>query len=492
MSAIDIHNPATGETVGSVVIATSDDIVAAVTAARRAQKQWQERVFADRAAIVRRFHDLMLDGCDEILNTIQSETGKARRDALAEVVSVAGTARYYLGHGPTHLSDRRGAPAVPALTGAEVVYKPLGIVGLITPWNYPFLLSIGDALPALLAGNAVVVKPSELTPLSAVLAHRLLLDAGLDPGLFHVVHGPGEIGRELIRHVDYVGFTGGIATGRKVALAAAERLIPFSLELGGKNPMIVLEGASLDEASSGLIAGAFANTGQACIAVERAYVEDRVFDEFAQRARAKSEALKVGWSRDWDIDVGSLISESHAEKVMRHIDQAVQLGAKVVAGGQRRSDLGKTFVAPTILTGVPDAALACREETFGPVVSLYRVRDADEAITRANASEFGLNASIWTGNRVRSRALARRLETGSVAINSTLLIYNTFDVPMGGVKCSGIGRRHGEQGILRYTQAQSIVSSIESRGGYDALLPCVDRPSRARWILKGLRWWRKL
>jgi len=489
---IQVCNPATGGSVGSVWCAGASDFARAAAAAREAQKAWAAVRFSERSEIVRRFHDLVLDQHDHILDTIQSETGKARRDAFSEIVSVAGTARYYLAHGAGHLSDRHRDAAVPAFTEAEIVYKPYSLVGLITPWNYPFLLSIGDAIPALLSGNAVIVKPSELTPLSADLARRLMIEAGLNPNLLVMLHGPGDVGAELIRHVDYLGFTGGTSTGRKVAVAAAERLIPFSLELGGKNPMIVLEGAALDDAAAGLIAGAFANTGQACIGVERVYVQDSIFEAFTRRVVEKAASLKIGWSKDWDVDMGSLISTAHAQKVSGHIEQARLSGAKVLTGGRSRVDLGPAFVEPTILTDVPSSADVSRQETFGPVVSIYAVPNADEAIRRANESEFGLNASIWTGDGRQSHIIARRLETGSAAINSTLLIYNSFAVPMGGVKLSGIGRRHGEQGILRYTQAQSIVSSVQSHGGYDALLSYLDRPSRANLLVKILRLWRKI
>jgi len=491
METISVRNPATGVLVGQVKTAGPAEIQVALGRARDAQKNWGRRKFTERAEIIRKFHDLILEKSGRILDVIQSETGKARRDALGEIVTVAGTARYYLSHGERHLSPKRREPAVPAVTDAEVVYKPHGVVGLITPWNYPFLLAVGDAIAALLAGNAVMVKPSELTPLSAELARDLLVESGLHPDLLTVIHGPGQVGSELIRGVDCVGFTGGTATGRKVALAAAERLIPFSLELGGKNPMIVLEGAKLDDAACGLIVGAFSNSGQTCLAVERVYVQESVFEDFARRVVERASAMKLGWSNAWDIDMGSLISENHVEKVTRHIDEALQAGAKVLTGG-RRLDLGKAFVSPTVLTNVPESTPLFREETFGPVVSLFPVRDADEAVQRSNDSEFGLNASIWTGDHAGSRRIAQRLDTGSAAINSTLLIYNSFDVPMGGVKQSGLGRRHAEQGILRYVQAQSIVSSISAGGGFDAFANRLDRPSRVSRILKGLRILRKM
>jgi succinate-semialdehyde dehydrogenase/glutarate-semialdehyde dehydrogenase len=472
--------------------AESGDIERAIARARHAQVSWKSQPFARRARVIRRFHDLILSRRHEILDTIQSETGKTRRDALAEIVTVAGTARYYLTYGAEYLQPRRRRPAVAFLTTAEVVYKPHGVVGLITPWNYPFLLTAADALPALLAGNAVVVKPSELTPLSADLGRRLMIECGLDPDLFAVIHGGPEAGESLIRRVDFVGFTGGTVTGRKVAVAASERLIPYSLELGGKNPMIVLKGAPLDDAAAGLIAGAFANAGQTCIAVERIYIEDSVYEDFARRLSEKTSALKLGWSRSWDLDVGSMISREHAGRVLSRISDAVRSGARVMAGGKARADLGPAFVEPTILADVDDNAPISREETFGPVVTLYRVRNAEEAIVRANDSDFGLNASVWAKGDSQGLGIARQLDTGSAVLNSTLLIYNSFDVPMGGVKRSGIGRRHGEHGILRYTQAQSVVGSVAFCGGYDSMLMRVKSESMANALIWLLKAWRRL
>jgi succinate-semialdehyde dehydrogenase / glutarate-semialdehyde dehydrogenase len=446
---------------------------------------------AARARVVRRFHDLVLDERNRILDTIQSESGKARRDAFAEIVTVAGTARYYLANAAHHLKVKRRQPAVPAITSAEIVYKPHGVVGLITPWNYPFLLGIADAIPALLAGNAVVVKPSELTPLSANCARDLFIESGLDPNLLHVFHGGADVATEVIRYVDYVAFTGGVNTGRKVAIAASERLIPFSLELGGKNPMVVLQGASLENAATGLMVGAFSNSGQTCISVERAYVQEQVYGEFMRRLVEKTRMLKLGWSRSWDVDMGSLINADHAGKVVSRIERAADEGARIAIGGKLRPDLGPAFIEPTILTNVTDEMPISKEETFGPVVTVYPVRSAEEAIMRANDSTFGLNASVWAGNQAQARTVAHQLETGSAVINSTLLIYNSFDVPMGGVKWSGIGRRHGEHGILRYAQAQSIVSSFGTGGGYDAILTHMKNERIAKYMVAALKLMRR-
>jgi acyl-CoA reductase-like NAD-dependent aldehyde dehydrogenase len=300
------------------------------------------------------------------------------------------------------------------------------------------------------------------------------------------------VGSELIAYVDYIGFTGGTVTGRKVAVAAAERLIPSSLELGGKNPMVVLAGAPLDEAASGLVVGAFSNSGQTCVSVERVYIEESIYEDFARRVAEKASRLKLGWSAAWDVDMGSMISEGHARKVLSHVETATASGARILAGGRRRDDLGAAFVEPTVLERVSDSTPVANEETFGPVVSLFPVRNAEEAVRLANASSYGLNSSVWAGGNAEARRIARLLETGSTVINSTLLIYNSFDVPMGGVKQSGIGRRHGEHGILRYTQSQSIVSSVASRGGYDVVALGIRNQRAADRLVRAIRWWRRI
>jgi len=469
-----------------------DEIAGLVERARGAQKGWGRLSFRERGEIIRRFHDLAIDRSDAVLDAIQSETGKSRRDALAELVTVAGTARYYLARGERFLAAKRKRGAIPLLTHSILDHRPHGVVGLIVPWNYPFLLSVGDAIPALLAGNAVILKPSDLTPLSAVLGKVLLEKSGLSPDLLGIVHGGADAGAELVRHVDYVGFTGSSANGRRVAVAAAERLIPFSLELGGKNPMIILKDAPLEQAAEGLLAGAFSNAGQTCISIERVYVESPIFDRFARLVADRTTALKLGWSRSFDIDVGSMIHPAHASKVQETIDAAVRGGASVLAGAKRRPDLGPAFVEPTVLSHVDRRAPIAVEETFGPVVSLHRVESRDEAVTLANDSQYGLNASVWAGGAAPALEIARQLEVGSVAINSTLMIYNAFDLPMGGIKHSGIGRRHAEHGILRYTQAQSIVRSFETGGGYDSMLGHVRSDRLAAAMLKMVRLWRRI
>lgn len=491
---LDVTNPATGERVATLDTTSPMAVAAAADAARAAQARWAAAPWRERASVIARFHDLLIDRSSLLMDIVQSESGKARRDALAEIITTAGTARYYLAHGRAHLREKGARGGVPFLTSARVAWYPHGLVGLITPWNFPLLLGVADALPALLAGNAVLTKPSEVTPLSTLAARDLLVEAGLDPALFQPLLGTGAVlGQPLIDEVDYVGFTGSTATGRIVARAAAERLIPCSLELGGKNPMLVMPGARIDDAIHGLVSGGFANSGQTCICVERVYVHEDIYEEFERRAIERVGALDVGWSTRFDKDMGSLVSAEHAAKVREHIAEATASGARVLVGGDEPLDgLGEAFVRPTLITGTDETMRIHRDETFGPVVRLEKVSSAEEAIARANDSELGLNGSVWAGSAQRARRLARRLEVGTVNVNSTLLIYNTYDVPMGGIRQSGLGRRHGAAGIQRYCRQQSIVHSFARGGGYELLLRVTDTPRRSRLLLGVVKHWRRV
>ena len=489
---LEVRNPVDGKVVGRVPVSTPQEVGKAFTRARVAQEKWRHLAGSDRARVLIRFHDLILDREDLILDTIQSETGKTRRDAFAEVYSLAGTARYYAYHGLGFLGDRRRRGAFPALTGARVVRKPWGVVGLITPWNFPFLLAMDDALPALLAGNAVLLKPSERAPLSAILGRQLLLEAGLDPNLIILVHGGAEAGAAVVEGSNYMAFTGGKEAGKAVATRAAGRLIPYSLEMGGKNAMIVTRGARLDAVVEGLVAAAFVNCGQACLSVERVYVEGPLYDEFLERAARRIRNLKMGGSEQWDLDIGSLIGADHLRKVYGHISDAVEKGARVIVGGRPRPDLGPAFLEPTMLADVSPDALISREETFGPVVTVHRVADREEALQKANDSPYGLNATVWGEKGGRSVDLSRRLDAGSVGINSTLQIYSSFDVPMGGTKSSGIGRRHGAEGIRRFSQLQSIVTGPSRWGGYDSILTRLRSDQAASLLRLVLKIWRRL
>ncbi|AYN39839.1 succinate-semialdehyde dehydrogenase (NADP(+)) [Streptomyces dangxiongensis] len=452
------HTPLTGERLADLPESTPDDVRGAFEAARAAQAVWAKVPVRQRAAVLLRFHDLVLERQAEVLDLIQLETGKARLHAHEEVQAVAVAARHYGRRAAAYLRPRRHAGAVPALTQVTELRHPRGVVGQIAPWNYPLELSVGDALPAFAAGNAVVMKPDTETCLTALWARDLLVEAGLPDGVFQVVLGEGPVvGPELVRHADYVSFTGSTRTGREVAVGAAARLIGVSLELGGKNAMLVLDDADIEKAAAGAVRACFSSAGQLCISIERLYVHDSVADAFLERFTARTRAMRLGGSLAYGADMGSLVGERQLQTVERHVEEAVAKGAKVLAGGVARPDIGPYFFEPTILDGVVDSMAVCEEETFGPVVSVYRFTTDDEAVERTNATPYGLNASVWTRNARRGREIASRLRTGTVNINEGYApAYGSVQSPMGGMKDSGLGRRHGSEGILKYTEAQTV------------------------------------
>ncbi|MDT0308523.1 succinic semialdehyde dehydrogenase [Streptomyces sp. DSM 44917] len=452
------HSPFTGERLAELPEAAAEDVARAFALARAAQPAWAARDPRQRAAVLLRFHDLLLARQDEILDLVQMETGKARLHAHEEVQAVLVAARHYGRKAPAYLAPKRHTGVVPGLTRVRELRHPKGVIGHISPWNYPLELSAGDALPAFAAGNAVVMKPDTETALTALWARRLLIEAGLPAGLWQVVLGEGPvIGPEVIRHADYVTFTGSTRTGREVAQRAAARLIGASLELGGKNAMLVLDDADPDRAAEGAVRACFSSAGQLCVSVERLYVHEAVADAFLARFVERTRALRLGASLDYGTDLGSLTSQAQLDAVVRHVEDALVGGATLLAGGKPRPDLGPYFHEPTILEGVRPPMLVCEEETFGPVVSVYRVADEEEAIARANATPYGLNSSVWSGNARRARRVAARLRTGTVNINEGYAAaYGSAQSPMGGMGDSGLGRRHGAEGILKYTEAQTV------------------------------------
>ena len=454
---LDVEAPFTGETLGSVPKGTPGDVAAACATAREVQAEWAQRSFGERAAVLLRFHDLLIDNAAEILDVIQLEAGKARKHAFDEVLDTAIQARYYAHTAAEFLRPRRRQGALPILTKAWEHHHPRGVVGIIAPWNYPLTLAIGDAIPALMAGNGVVIKPDAQTPFAALWAASLLEEAGLPRGLVGIVTGRGaELGAPLIEAVDYLMFTGSTATGAKVAGQAAAALIDCSMELGGKNPLLVLEDASLRRAVPGAVRGITSNSGQLCISIERIYVHDAVYDEFTRRLAEALRSLRLGASLTFDEDMGSLVSGDQLAKVEEHVGDAVAKGAEVLAGGRARPDLGPYFYEPTLLAGVTAEMELCRSETFGPVAAVHRCSSADEMVERANDSSYGLNASVWTRDARAGRELAARLQSGTVNINEAYSATWASASPMGGFKESGLGRRHGRQGIEKYTEAQTI------------------------------------
>jgi succinate-semialdehyde dehydrogenase/glutarate-semialdehyde dehydrogenase len=454
------YAPATGQPVAELPVSSTDDVVAAVRSARKAQDSWKAGSLADRADILLRYHDLVLDHRHELIDLVLLESGKVRKQAFEEVGHVALTARYYARKAAELLGPQRKLGLFPLLTRAEQRFVPKGVVGIISPWNYPLSMAMADGLPAVLAGNAVVHKPDSQTPLTALRAIELLYEAGLPRQVWQPVNGEGAVvGGAIIQNSDYVCFTGSTKTGRLVAKQAGERLIGCSLELGGKNPMLVLRDADVHRAAEGAVRGCFASAGQLCVSLERLYVADQIYDSFVRSFIGRVKQLRMSAGTGWDVDMGSLVSKAQLETVTRHVEDAKAHGATVLTGGRARPEIGSLFYEPTVLAGVTPQMEVFDQETFGPVVSIYRFSDESEAIQRANQSEYGLNASVWTRDTRRGRAIAAQLTAGTVNVNEAYgATFGSIDTPMGGMRASGLGRRQGAEGIHRYVEPQAIAT----------------------------------
>ncbi|WP_407643771.1 succinic semialdehyde dehydrogenase [Corynebacterium kalinowskii] len=437
--------------ISATIFGAMTDFSDILETARRAQRN--RPTTGELAKIFLRYHDAVLARQSELLDVIQKETGKARGHAFDEVLDVAITSRHYAHIAAKTLKTRRKKGALPVLTRTVVERDPVGVVGIISPWNYPLSLTMSDAIPALLAGNAVVLKPDSKTPETALLAAEMLFEAGLPRDLFQVVPGSGAtVGQAIAHNCDYLMFTGSTATGRKLGAIAGERLIGYSAELGGKNPLIVDESADLAKAAEVAAQACFANSGQLCISIERIYVHRAIAQEFTEAFVKRTQEMKVGVG-GWEYDMGILISEEHATKVHEFVEDAVAKGARVLAGGIPPE--GRLY-QPTILVDVPEDARVKREEVFGPLVYLETVDSMDEAVARANDTDYGLNASVVAKPSV-ARRIASRLHAGTVNINEGFAAaWASIDAPMGGWKASGLGRRHGVEGLLKFTESRTV------------------------------------
>jgi succinate-semialdehyde dehydrogenase / glutarate-semialdehyde dehydrogenase len=453
--------PFTGEVLHDLPQSTVADVEAAASAARGAQRAWWQAGFAHRRSVLLRAHDLLLENRERLLDAVQTETGKTRGQAFEELFQAASATRYAALAARRTLSPKRRRGGIPIVMSTGVRYEPKGLIGVITPWNYPLSLAIMDIAPALASGNGVVQKADDQASLAVLLARRAFVEAGVPAALWGVVAGPGaDIGTAVIDVADYVCFTGSTATGKLVAARAAQKLIGVSLELGGKNPMIVLDDVDPAKAAADAAYGCFAAAGQLCVSMERVYVEKSVASAFTEAFAARTSSLKLGTAFDYSTDVGSLTTKAQFERVKEHLDDAVAKGATVVAGGRARPELGPYFLEPTVLTGVTSEMSCDRAETFGALVAVHVVDSAEEAVRLANDSEYGLNASVLSRSHARGRRVAAQIEAGSVNVNEGYRAsFGSVDAPMGGVKQSGLGRRNGPEGLLRFVEAHTIASA---------------------------------
>jgi succinate-semialdehyde dehydrogenase/glutarate-semialdehyde dehydrogenase len=453
--------PFTGEVLHALPLSTAQDVSDVAVAARVAQRSWWAAGFAHRRTVLLRAHDLLLERRELLLDAVQTETGKTRGQAFEEVFNSASATRYNAVIARRTLRAARRRGGIPVVVQARVSYSPKGIVAVITPWNYPLSLAIMDIAPALAAGNGIVQKADNQGVLSILAARRAFIDAGVPAALWGVVAGDGTlIGNAVVDAGDYVAFTGSSATGRTVAARAAARLINSSMELGGKNPLIVLDDVDPEKAAADAAYACFSAAGQLCVSMERIYVHRGIADRFLPAFAERVTSLTVGSAFDYSTDVGSLATATQFERVMAHIADATSKGATVLAGGKARPDLGPYFVEPTVFTNVTDTMECFTHETFGPVVAVTIVDSEADAIRLANDSDYGLNASVFSGSRARGRRVAEQLHFGSVNVNEGYrATFGSVDAPMGGVKASGLGRRNGPEGLLRFVEARTIAEA---------------------------------
>lgn len=452
---IESRDPITSELLGQVPEMDAAEVAGAVTRSRESFRSWSRLSITERCDQMRLAADAILDGADEIVDLICAETGKTRVDAwTSELLVTAELIDYYLKHAGTLLAPRRVSSGTLKTKRAWKCYSPLGVVGVISPWNYPFSLTMTPVVTALFAGNTVVLKPSEVTPLVGLAAARIF-EATAYPGVVQVVTGGSAAGRSLVTGgVDKIVFTGSASTGRLVAVAAAETLTPVLLELGGKDPMIVCEDADLDRAANAAVWGAFTNAGQTCISVERVYAVAAVYDDFVKKVTRRAAKLRLG------KQIGSMTFPPQLDIVERQLDDAVRKGAKVLLGGKRPEGISRMFFEPTVVVDVDHTMSIMTDETFGPVLCIMKVADDTEALAAANDSPYGLSASVFTRSAERRDRLIHSLAAGSVCVNDCLVNYAIPSLPFGGVKMSGIGRAHGPEGLYELSTVKAVVEDV--------------------------------
>lgn len=485
-----IEAPMTGETIGWVGSGDAELVKRAFAAARRAQQSWVHVPVAERSRIILRFHDAVLKHRELLADMVQLETGKNRASAFDEVLDVANNARFYAHRVGKLLAPHARKSAVPVFSKPREYRQPLGVVGQISPWNYPLTLGISDAIPALLAGNAVVAKPDSSTPFTSLLVFSLLFDAGLPPQLVQLTTGSGRVvGTAISELCDYLMFTGSTQTGKLLGETMGRRLVGFSAELGGKNPLIVANDADIDAAARGAVDACYSNSGQLCVSIERIYVEQDSYAQFLQKFVARTTALTMKPGFQWNVQMGSLSSAQQLKTVDEFVEDARAKGATIAAGGRARPELGPYFYEPTILTDVPEDARLVREEVFGPVVYVRPVADLQEAVELANDTSYGLNASIWAQPETAWR-IAAKIQSGSVAINDGYVApWSAIGAPSGGMKESGMSARHGDIGLLKYTAAQNITEQrMMSMRGPESLSTQRYAAIMATALKLGQRW----
>jgi acyl-CoA reductase-like NAD-dependent aldehyde dehydrogenase len=457
---IPVENPGTGEIIATVPDLDAETVAAMALRGRAAQPGWEAFGFEGRGRVLLRAQKWLMDNAEQVVSTIVSETGKTFEDASLAEIGYAGNAfGFWAKEAPNYLGDERVKSSQLLVKGKKLLlrYRPLGLIGVIGPWNYPLTNSFGDCIPALAAGNSVILKPSEITPLTSLLMAEGLRECGLPEDVLQIATGRGETGAALVEHVDMIMFTGSTRTGRRVAETAARRLIPASLELGGKDPMLVLSDADVERAANFATYYSMQNAGQTCISIERVYVEEPVYDEFVAKVSEKVRALRVGKPEGpGSVEVGAITFPPQLETIKDHVADAVQKGARVLTGGHELPGAGR-FFEPTVLVDVDHTMKCMTEETFGPTLPIMKVSDADEAVRLANDSPYGLGASVFSRDTERGEAIARRLDVGAANVNDAMINYTVLELPMGGAKASGLGSRHGPGGIRKYCSQQAIV-----------------------------------